>query len=103
MVEILETDIHLEYALGHHLHCLVAQIPVHLRRAEHGWASTTYGASKAALDRFTSGLAGELAGLVAHLASDGASSVSGSPQLIDGGAHPQRCPDILGILDLAAG
>jgi hypothetical protein len=38
MVEILETDIHLEYALGHHLHCLVAQIPVRLRRAEHGWA-----------------------------------------------------------------
>jgi hypothetical protein len=38
MVEILETDVNLEYALGHHLHCLVAQIPVRLRRGEHGWA-----------------------------------------------------------------
>jgi hypothetical protein len=38
MVEILETEIDVEYALGHHVHCLVAQIPVRLRKAEHGWA-----------------------------------------------------------------
>lgn len=29
---------------------------------QHGWASTGYGASKAALDRYTAGLAGEVAG-----------------------------------------
>jgi hypothetical protein len=38
MVRILETAVNLEYALGHHLHCLVAQLPVHLRRAATGWA-----------------------------------------------------------------
>jgi hypothetical protein len=38
VVEILETAVNLEYALGHHLHCLLAQIPVRLRREEHGWA-----------------------------------------------------------------
>lgn len=38
MVRILETEVNLEYQLGHHLHCLVAQIPVRLRRGEHGWA-----------------------------------------------------------------
>jgi hypothetical protein len=38
MVRILETEVNVEYQLGHHLHCLVAQIPVHLRRGEHGWA-----------------------------------------------------------------
>src|SRR5512138_1290733 len=38
MVRILETPVNLEYALGHHLHCLVAQLPVHLRRGAAGWA-----------------------------------------------------------------
>ncbi|MDR3683452.1 MAG: hypothetical protein P4L11_06965 [Geothrix sp.] len=28
----------LEFPLGHHLHCLIAQIPNHLRRSESGWA-----------------------------------------------------------------
>ncbi len=37
MVRILETEVNLEYELGHHLHCLAAQIPVRLRRGEHGW------------------------------------------------------------------
>lgn len=41
----------------------------------------------------------EIAGLVAYLASDEASFVSGSLQLIDGGAHTQRYPDILGIVE----
>jgi hypothetical protein len=38
MVAILDTEVHLEYPLGHHLHCLVAQLPVRLRRSEHGFA-----------------------------------------------------------------
>jgi len=37
MVRILDTEVNLEYELGHHLHCLVAQLPVKLRRGEHGW------------------------------------------------------------------
>jgi hypothetical protein len=37
MVRILDRDVNLEFALGHHLHCLVAQIPVRLRRTEHGY------------------------------------------------------------------
>lgn len=40
----------------------------------------------------------EIAGLVAYLASDEASFVSGSLHLIDGGAHTMRYPDILGAL-----
>ncbi len=36
-MQILDTDVNLEYALGHHLHCLLAQIPVRLRRGKHGW------------------------------------------------------------------
>ncbi|NLD77057.1 MAG: SDR family oxidoreductase [Acidimicrobiales bacterium] len=40
----------------------------------------------------------EIAGLVAYLASDESSFVSGTLQLIDGGAHIMRYPDILGIL-----
>jgi len=38
MVRILDAAVNLEYALGHHLHCLVAQLPVRLRRGEHGLA-----------------------------------------------------------------
>src|SRR4030042_1654571 len=37
MVRILDAAVNLEHALGHHLHCLVAQLPVRLRRGEHGW------------------------------------------------------------------
>lgn len=42
----------------------------------------------------------EIAGLVAYLASDEASFVSGSLQLIDGGAHTMRYPDLLGIVGM---
>jgi hypothetical protein len=38
MVRILETEVNLEYELGHHIHCMIAQIPVRLRRGQHGWA-----------------------------------------------------------------
>ena len=38
MPEILERDVDLAFAFGHHLHCLVAQLPVRLRRAEAGYA-----------------------------------------------------------------
>jgi hypothetical protein len=38
VVRILETAVNLEYALGHHLHCLVAQLPVRLRHGPSGWA-----------------------------------------------------------------
>lgn len=38
MAEILERDVNLAFTLGHHLHCLVAQLPVRLKRAEAGYA-----------------------------------------------------------------
>jgi 3-oxoacyl-[acyl-carrier protein] reductase len=41
----------------------------------------------------------EIAGLVAYLSSDEASFVSGTLQLIDGGAHTMRYPDIPGIIE----
>lgn len=41
----------------------------------------------------------EIAGLVAYLVSDEASFISGSLQLIDGGAHTKKYPDLLAILD----
>lgn len=37
MPRILDRDVNLEFPLGHHLHCLVAQLPVRLRRTEHGY------------------------------------------------------------------
>lgn len=40
----------------------------------------------------------EIAGLVAFLASDEAGYITGTLQLIDGGAHTRRYPDILGGL-----
>jgi NAD(P)-dependent dehydrogenase (short-subunit alcohol dehydrogenase family) len=45
----------------------------------------------------------EVAGLIAYLASDEASFVSGGFHLIDGGAHTMRYPDVLGILDGGGG
>ncbi|ACM19486.1 hypothetical protein Geob_1126 [Geotalea daltonii FRC-32] len=40
MVQIIDKKINLEFPQGHHLHCLIAQIPNHLRRVEHGFALT---------------------------------------------------------------
>ena len=37
MVRILDTPVRLEFPFGHHLHCLVAQLPIRLRRSEHGY------------------------------------------------------------------
>ena len=41
----------------------------------------------------------EIAGLVAFLCSDEAGYITGTLQLIDGGAHTKRYPDILGTLE----
>ncbi len=38
VMQIVEKEVNLAFPLGHHLHCLVAQIPNHLRRSESGWA-----------------------------------------------------------------
>ncbi len=38
MVRIINKKVNLEFPLGHHLHCLIAQIPNHLRRSVHGFA-----------------------------------------------------------------
>ena len=38
MVQIIDKKVNLEFPLGHHLHCLIAQIPNHLRRSEQGFA-----------------------------------------------------------------
>ncbi len=38
MPEIIDAQVNLEFPLGHHLHCMVAQIPNHLRRAAVGFA-----------------------------------------------------------------
>jgi len=43
----------------------------------------------------------DVADLVTFLASDEASSISGTFQLIDRGAHTKRYPDVLGHLDRA--
>jgi len=37
MVQIIDKKVHLEFPLGHHLHCLIAQIPNRLRRSEQGF------------------------------------------------------------------
>lgn len=37
MPEIIDKKVNLEFPLGHHLHCLIAQIPNHLRRSEPGF------------------------------------------------------------------
>jgi hypothetical protein len=38
MVQIIDKKVNLEFPLGHHLHCLIAQLPNHLRRSEQGFA-----------------------------------------------------------------
>lgn len=38
MVQIIDKKVNLEYPLGHHLHCMIAQVPNRLRRAEKGFA-----------------------------------------------------------------
>jgi len=40
MIKIIEKEVNLDYPLGHHLHCLIAQIPNHLRKTEHGYVIT---------------------------------------------------------------
>lgn len=40
MVKIIEQHVHLEFPLGHHLHCMVAQIPNRLRRNGHLYGLT---------------------------------------------------------------
>jgi len=40
MITIIDTKVNLEFPLGHHLHCLIAQIPNRLRRVEHGFIIT---------------------------------------------------------------
>ena len=37
MSEIIDKKVNLEFSLGHHLHCMVAQIPNHLKRSEIGF------------------------------------------------------------------
>lgn len=37
MVKILDRDVNLAFPLGHHLHCLIAQIPIRVRRADYGY------------------------------------------------------------------
>ena len=38
MVQIIDMKVNLDFPLGHHLHCLIAQVPNHLRRSETGFA-----------------------------------------------------------------
>jgi hypothetical protein len=40
MVQIIDKNVNLEFPQGHHIHCLIAQIPNHLRRVYHGFALT---------------------------------------------------------------
>jgi hypothetical protein len=40
MVLIIDTKVNLAYPLGHHLHCLIAQIPNRLRQVERGFVIT---------------------------------------------------------------
>lgn len=37
MLKIIEKKVNLEFTLGHHLHCMVAQVPNHLKRADVGY------------------------------------------------------------------
>jgi hypothetical protein len=40
MVQIIDTKVNLEFPLGHHLHCLIAQLPNRLRKEESGFVIT---------------------------------------------------------------
>jgi hypothetical protein len=40
MPEIIDKKVNLEFPLGHHLHCMVAQLPNHLKRTESGFSIT---------------------------------------------------------------
>ncbi|GAM08688.1 hypothetical protein OR1_00961 [Geobacter sp. OR-1] len=40
MIKIIDKKLNLEFPLGHHLHCLIAQIPNRLRRAPEGYLLT---------------------------------------------------------------
>jgi hypothetical protein len=40
MVQIVDKKVNLEYQLGHHLHCLIAQLPNRLRQVEYGFVIT---------------------------------------------------------------
>jgi len=59
MVQIIDTKVNLEFPLGHHLHCLIAQIPNRLRRGESGYVITDpdekWGQVKAILDLVAAG------------------------------------------------
>src|SRR6266568_3013580 len=59
MVHIIDKKVNLEFRLGHHLHCLIAQIPNRLRKAEPGFVITDpaekWGQVKALLDLIKEG------------------------------------------------
>lgn len=38
MIQIIDTKVTLDFPLGHHQHCLIAQIPNHLRKADNGFS-----------------------------------------------------------------
>ena len=40
MIKIIDKTVQLDYPLGHHLHCMIAQIPNHLRKSGHGYVLT---------------------------------------------------------------
>jgi hypothetical protein len=40
MIRIIDARVNLDFPLGHHLHCLIAQIPNQLRQAEYGYRIT---------------------------------------------------------------
>ena len=40
MIRIIDKKVHLDFPLGHHLHCLIAQIPNRLRKTESGYMIT---------------------------------------------------------------
>ncbi len=40
MAQIVDTEVNFEYALGHHVHCLVGQLPNRLRRSEDGYVAS---------------------------------------------------------------
>jgi hypothetical protein len=59
MIQIIDTKVNLEFPLGHHLHCLIAQIPNRLKRLEQGFVITDpeekWRMVKAILDKVVAG------------------------------------------------